>query len=168
MTDARLVAFLRRHVEDEFEARARRDGDAAAHRLESLAGLAVDRHHERLHAVEGEDHDARIGEIGEAQPHARIGREFQRRRRGLAVDGQQRADAPGALRFLRIVEAALDFPLRVEPPVVEDEEKVVVGGQRLRLVDDEQALEAPAHQLRRLSVNAGAVAEEARLRERRR
>ena len=133
----------------------------ALDRLEGVARLAVDGDDERLRAREGQHHDARVAEIGQAQPHPGAGREALQGRRSLAVDAEQRADPADAACRRRIVEAADDLAGVIKPPVVEHEEQVGVCGQRRRLIDDQQALEAAPDKLRRRAIDARPVAEQA-------
>ncbi len=149
------------HIEQHFGSRAGRRWNGAPHRLESVAGLAVHGDHERLDILEADEHDSRIGEIGEAQANARAGRKIAARRRRRAVHGDERSDAPCPGRGGGRGEIAFDHAVLGQPPIVEDEQQIGVGVQRLRLVDDEKPLQAAAAELRRRPENRGAIAEEA-------
>ncbi len=117
---------------NEIDAVAGRERDAAVARQEWLGGLAVDRHHGRRVAVDAQRHEPRAGGIDEAQPQplVRADRDIERRRPLTVKCGC-------AVRSRAVGRA----------PVIEDQRDVAVDVDRLRLVDDQQAVE-PAIDLR--------------------
>jgi hypothetical protein len=118
VVDRETLARAAGHVEDHVGAHGGTEHDAAALGLVRLDRLTVERQDDRPMAGELQSEDARVGGVDQAQAQALAGAYGE----GLghaAVHGHRVANPAVVSHVVKIVEAAGDFGVARQPPIVD-------------------------------------------------
>ena len=139
--DRRRSGGFARHVQDEIGPHRWTEHDSAALRRMRRDRLPVEGDHEWVMIPELEPENPRRRRVDQTEPEtfaAAHGEAIGH----AAIDRDRVADAPRHADFHRVVEAARDRAIRLDPPVAQHPHDVAVDRYRLRLFDDEGAHQA--------------------------